>query len=74
MSEENNFPMQKTELALVASMVPFGGFFAGYITGFLRNRFGTIKSIIMFSIPNLIGYLLLIFAQKPWMVRQHLLL
>ena len=68
MDEENNFPIQKSDIAFAASMISMGGLLASFTSGLIRNRFGTIKSILIFSIPSTIGYLLLIFARSSWMV------
>lgn len=68
MDEENDFAIQKSEIAFAASMISMGGFLASFTSGFVRNRFGTIKSIVIFSIPSTIGWLLLVFSQNSWMV------
>lgn len=72
MDEENHFTMQKNEMALAASMISLGGFLASFTSGLIRTRFGTIKSIVIFSIPSIIGWLLLIFSRNSWMVRKIL--
>ena len=69
MDEGNHFTMQKSEIALAASMISLGGFLASFTSGLIRTHFGTIKSIIIFSIPSIIGWVLLIFSQNSWMVR-----
>ena len=72
MDKENNFTIQKSDIAFAASMISMGGFLASFTSGLIRNRFGTIKSIVIFSIPSIIGWLLLVFSQNSWMVSEVL--
>ena len=51
-------------------MIALGALVASFTSGPIRNRFGTIKSIVIFSIPNIIGWILLVLARNSWMVRE----
>ncbi|XP_070504538.1 facilitated trehalose transporter Tret1-like [Chironomus tepperi] len=68
LDEDNSFTIPKSDIAFAASMISLGGFLASFTSGLIRNRFGTIKSIVIFSIPSTIGWLLLVFSQNSWMV------
>lgn len=46
-----------------------GASIATAIAGVLRNQFGTKLTVVIIGIPTTIGWLLLIFAEYPWMVR-----
>ncbi|KAL7033684.1 hypothetical protein ACKWTF_007675 [Chironomus riparius] len=68
MDKQNNISIGKNDIAFAASMISMGGFLASFTSGLIRNRFGTIKSIVIFSFPSIIGWLLLVFSQNSWMV------
>jgi MFS family permease len=60
--------MTENEFSWAVSMMPLGGALSGVISGIIRNRFGTKATMLVFAIPNLLGWLALIFAWNPLMV------
>jgi MFS family permease len=72
MYEENKFDISKNQFALAVSMFPFGAACTLILAGIIRNRFGTKLTILVFAIPSIIGWMLLIFAQNAAMVHHQL--
>lgn len=65
---DHKFAMTANEFSWSVSMMPLGGALSCIISGLIRNRFGTKTTIVTFTLPNIIGWLLLIFAWNPLMV------
>lgn len=67
-SEENDFPMTLTEFSLAVAAMPLGAAMFCVLSGLFRNRFGTRFTILSLALPNLLGWLALMFAWNTKMV------
>lgn len=68
LKSDNSFPMTANAFSWAVSMMPLGAAFSCVLSGLIRNRFGTKIAIFSFSLPNLLGWLALIFALNSSMV------
>jgi SP family facilitated glucose transporter-like MFS transporter 8 len=63
-----DFRLSENEFSLIVSALDLGAIFVQFFCGFIRNKFGTKKTILLFGLADLTGWLLIIFAQNPLMV------
>lgn len=49
-------------------MMPFGAALSCILSGVFRNKFGSKTTILLFSLPNFVGWLLLLLASNPLMM------
>lgn len=68
LSPSHSFAMTKNEFSWAVSMMPLGGAASSVLSGIIRNRFRTKFTILIFALPNLLGWLSIAYATNPWMV------
>lgn len=73
LSSSHEFVMTKNEFSWAVSMMPLGGAISSIISGIVRDRFGTKMTILMFAVPNLLGWLSITLAWNPLMVGEEFL-
>lgn len=64
----SQFTMTKTEFSWSVSMMCLGAALSCVISGIIRDRFGTKKTIFVFAVPSVFGWLMITFAWNPEMV------
>lgn len=73
LSSENEFRVTKSELSWAVAVMPLGCAMFCLLSGIIRNRFGTKVTIFIFGLPNILGVLLMIFAQNALLVGSNLI-
>jgi MFS family permease len=68
LSSENKFAVTQNEFAWAVSMLSLGGALSCVLSGIIRSRFGTRFTIVIFALPNLLGWLMIAFASNAVMV------
>lgn len=68
LDSNHDFEMTQQEFSWSVSMMSFGCAMSCVISGIIRNRFGTRFVILVFALPNLLGWLSILFAWRPLMV------
>ena len=62
------FSVSNNQFALITSLASLGSMASCVLSGVMRSRFGTSTMILIFAIPVLIGWILIIFPQNVSMV------
>ena len=65
---ENKILLDVEQQSWVAALINIGAFTAGPLVGYLLPRCGKKKSMMIISLPILVGWLLIIFAQNAGML------
>lgn len=65
---EYDLDISLNQFAWSVSMLSLGAASTCVLSGIIRNRYGSKKTILLFSFPNIFGWSLLIFAQNALMV------
>lgn len=68
LSSNHSFVMTKNEFSWAVSMMPLGGAASSVLSGIIRNRLWTKSTILIFALPNLLGWLSIAYATNSWMV------
>lgn len=68
LSPNHAFPITEREFSIAAAIMPFGAGLSCILSGLMRNRFGSKMTVLLFSVPNFIGWSLLLFAANPLMM------
>lgn len=71
-SPDNEFEVTDDRFNLAVTIMPFGAALSCVASGLLRSKFGSKFTIIFFTMPNILGWSLLLFAQNSIMVRSTL--
>lgn len=69
-AEGNSYEVSKTEFAWIVATMALGATLACLFAGVLRNKFGTKLAVVLIGIPTTIGWLLILFAKNPAMVKK----
>lgn len=68
LSPEHSFPISDQDFSIAVAMMPFGAALSCIVSGLFRNRFGSKTTILLFSLPNFIGWSMLLLASNPLMM------
>lgn len=68
LSPDNTFPMTTNEFSWAVAMTPLGSALSCVLSGIIRSRYGTRFTIVIFGLPNLLGWLFIIYGTSPLMV------
>jgi len=58
-NDDFKFWIGKKEFGIVVGAMSFGAAFSAVISGIIRHKIGTRKTILIFSIPSTLGYIFL---------------
>lgn len=73
LSPNYTFKMTEKEFSWSVSTMCLGAAMSCVISGIIRNHFGTKKTIFVFAVPNILGWLLITFAWNSIMVSKIIL-
>ena len=62
------FWIWKKEFGIVVGSMSFGAAFSALISGIVRHKIGTRKTVLIFSIPSTVGYIFLTIPLNLYMV------
>lgn len=68
-SDDKKFNVTSDQFAWIVALMALGASFATALSGILRNKLGTKKTVVLVGFPTTIGWLLIIFAQNAEMVK-----
>lgn len=62
-------PITNEEASIIGSMLTVGGLFGTLLFGYAANKIGRKKSIFLMAFPQIVGWLLVYFAQSAlWLI------
>ena len=64
-----HFWVTKSQFGLIVAAMPLGAMFSSIISGFVRHRYGTKKTILIFAVPATFGSLMVTFPLNLMTVR-----
>jgi MFS family permease len=67
-NKEFKFWIWKKEFGIVVGAMSFGAAISAVVSGIVRHKIGTRKTIVIFSIPSTVGYIFLTISWKLYMV------
>lgn len=62
------FKVSELQFAWTVGLMALGGVFSCVLSGIIRSKFGTRLTLLIFGVPILIGWLLIINPSNPGMV------
>lgn len=68
LATNHEFVMTTEEFSWAVSLMPLGGALSSLFSGTIRNHLGTKMTILMFSLPNFLGWMSIAFASNSAMV------
>lgn len=68
-NQNYHFWVTKSQFGLIVAAMPLGAMFSSIISGFVRHRYGTKKTILIFAVPATFGSVMVTFSLNLIMVR-----
>lgn len=68
-NEIYGFKVSQIQFAWTVGLMALGGVFSCILSGIIRSRFGTRLTLLIFGLPVLVGWFIIIAPASPGMVR-----